>query len=55
MDETRLPIKKSVASACVILGLDPLMIANEGQMLIRSEERRVWEEVMSADNVMWGW
>ena len=34
LDETRLPIKKSVASACDILGLDPLMIANEGTMLI---------------------
>ena len=31
--DDRLPVKRSVAGACELLGLDPLYIANEGKML----------------------
>ena len=31
--ENRIPIKSPVASACELLGLDPLLIANEGKLL----------------------
>jgi hydrogenase expression/formation protein HypE len=34
IDESRLPISKKVQSACELLGLDPLFIANEGKILI---------------------
>jgi hydrogenase expression/formation protein HypE len=33
LDETRLPIRDPVQSACEILGLDPLFVANEGKLL----------------------
>ena len=33
LEENRLPIRRSVAAACEILGLDPLYCANEGKML----------------------
>ena len=34
IDETTLPISKSVESLCEILGLDPLYVANEGVMIV---------------------
>ena len=34
LDEESIPIKKSVAAACEMLGLDPLEIANEGKAVI---------------------
>lgn len=33
IDETRLPIDTQVRAACDLLGLDPLMIANEGKLI----------------------
>lgn len=33
LDETALPIRTEVRSACEILGLDPLLVANEGKLL----------------------
>ncbi len=33
LDETAQPVHSSVRSACAILGLDPLFVANEGKML----------------------
>jgi len=33
LQETALPVDKSVAGACAILGLDPLFVANEGKLL----------------------
>ena len=33
LEETRIPVDPSVAAACEILGLDPLMVANEGKLL----------------------
>ena len=33
LDEARIPIPESVASACGFLGLDPLQVANEGKMV----------------------
>ncbi len=33
LDETRLPINVPVQSACELLGLDPLFVANEGKLL----------------------
>jgi hydrogenase expression/formation protein HypE len=34
LDETAIPVNPSVESACELLGLDPLYVANEGKMLI---------------------
>ncbi|MFO0923505.1 MAG: hydrogenase expression/formation protein HypE [Pirellulales bacterium] len=34
LDESQLPIQPVVQSACEILGLDPLLVANEGKFLI---------------------
>ena len=33
LDEAKIPIPESVASACGFLGLDPLQVANEGKMV----------------------
>jgi hydrogenase expression/formation protein HypE len=33
LDEARVPIPESVASACGFLGLDPLQVANEGKLV----------------------
>lgn len=33
IDECSVPVNKDVASACAILGLDPLFVANEGKLL----------------------
>lgn len=33
IDETKIPIRTEVASACELLGLDPLYVANEGKLL----------------------
>jgi hydrogenase expression/formation protein HypE len=33
IEESRLPIKPTVQSACEILGLDPLLVANEGKLV----------------------
>ena len=33
IDEVSLPVNKAVASACELLGFDPLYIANEGKLV----------------------
>ncbi len=33
VDESRVPVKESVRGACELLGLDPLLVANEGKLL----------------------
>lgn len=33
IDETRIPVRSSVAAACEMLGFDPLYIANEGKLV----------------------
>ena len=33
IDETRIPVRPSVAAACEMLGFDPLYIANEGKLV----------------------
>jgi hydrogenase expression/formation protein HypE len=33
LDESALPVDKTVSGACAILGLDPLFVANEGKLL----------------------
>lgn len=37
IDEANLPVSREVQSACELLGLDPLYIANEGKVLIACE------------------
>ena len=38
--EDQLPVKKTVKSACELLGMDPLYIANEGKVVIVSNPKR---------------
>jgi hydrogenase expression/formation protein HypE len=33
IDEAAVPVRPAVAAACEILGLDPLLVANEGKLL----------------------
>ena len=33
IDESAIPVAPAVASGCEILGLDPLLVANEGKLL----------------------
>jgi hydrogenase expression/formation protein HypE len=33
IDERKIPVKPEVASACELLGLDPLHVANEGKLI----------------------
>ena len=33
VDEPRIPVRRAVASACELLGLDPLHVANEGKLV----------------------
>ena len=47
IDESRLPIKPMVQSACEILGLDPLLVANEGKLVCVVAEADS-EEVLAA-------
>jgi hydrogenase expression/formation protein HypE len=34
VDERRIPVERAVASACEMLGMDPLYVANEGKMVV---------------------
>lgn len=40
LDEEMLPVDVSVLSVCEILGMDPLMMANEGKMIIIAPEEK---------------
>ena len=33
LDESALPVRRAVAGACEILGIDPLYVANEGKLI----------------------
>jgi len=33
IDETKIPVKSDVHSACELLGLDPIYVANEGKLI----------------------
>lgn len=37
LDETKIPVKRDVAAACELLGLDPLYVANEGKLVCLCE------------------
>ena len=39
MDEARIPIRAGVISACEMLGFDPLLVANEGKMVVVARGR----------------
>ena len=41
LEETSIPVKKEVKSACEMLGFDPLYIANEGKMIVILPEQYV--------------
>ena len=45
IDESALPVRKSVKAMCEILGLDPLHVANEGKVIIVAQEGSV-EDIM---------
>ncbi|MDJ0923603.1 MAG: hydrogenase expression/formation protein HypE [Acidimicrobiia bacterium] len=53
VEELRLPVKREVASACEMLGMDPFYVANEGKMVVvvpaDQAERAV--ETMRADEL----
>ncbi len=51
LNEAKIPIRDEVASACELLGLDPLYIANEGKLLAicPAEESKRLLEVMKAN------
>lgn len=39
LDESTIPVRDEVRGACELLGLDPLHIANEGQLVAVVDER----------------
>lgn len=39
IEERSLPVRPQVQSACELLGLDPVFVANEGKMVVLAEER----------------
>src|SRR5215470_5256440 len=47
IDEVRIPVRDSVRGACEILGLDPLLVANEGKLVAFVPEAG-WERVLAA-------
>ncbi|HTY55650.1 MAG TPA: hydrogenase expression/formation protein HypE [Candidatus Binataceae bacterium] len=50
VDETAVPIRDSVRGACEILGLDPLLVANEGKLVAfvpKAESERVLSAIRS--------
>lgn len=47
IDETLVPIRDSVRGACEILGLDPMLVANEGKLVAFVPQRGA-EEVLAA-------
>jgi len=51
IDEQRLPIKREVQSACDLLGLEPLYVANEGKLIaiVEAELEQRFLEIMHQD------
>lgn len=47
LEERAIPVAEGVASACEILGLDPLYCANEGKMLVIAD-RDAADEILAA-------
>ena len=47
LEECAVPVAEGVASACDILGLDPLYCANEGKMLVIAD-RDAADEILAA-------
>ena len=47
VDETAIPVRDTVRGACEILGLDPLLVANEGKLVVFVPERES-ERVLEA-------
>lgn len=47
IDETKIPVKDAVRSACELLGFDPLYVANEGKMIVIAA-REDAEKVLAA-------
>jgi hydrogenase expression/formation protein HypE len=47
LDEAAIPIRREVKSACELLGLDPLYVANEGKMIVICPSERA-EAVLAA-------
>lgn len=51
VDELSIPVERAVASACEMLGMDPLYVANEGKMVVvvPADEADLALEIMRAD------
>src|SRR5208337_681500 len=47
VNETAIPVRDTVRGACEILGLDPLLVANEGKLVVFVPERES-ERVLAA-------
>ena len=53
VDERRVPVERAVASACEMLGMDPLYVANEGKMVVvvPPDQANQALEIMRADQL----
>jgi hydrogenase expression/formation protein HypE len=43
LEEESIPVRPAVASACELLGFDPLYVANEGRLIVIAAERSAVE------------
>jgi hydrogenase expression/formation protein HypE len=55
LEEERLPVAEAVATACAILGFEPLHLANEGRFLavVPAEDRALAEAVLGRQGGRW--
>ncbi|MEB3257509.1 MAG: hydrogenase expression/formation protein HypE [Cyanobacteriota bacterium] len=55
LEEEQLPVAAAVATACAILGFEPLHLANEGRFLavVPAEDRALAEEVLGRQGGRW--
>ncbi|MEI7848664.1 MAG: AIR synthase-related protein, partial [Chloroflexota bacterium] len=54
LDETRIPVRPSVASVCEMLGFDPLYIANEGKLIAIIDQNDAQKVLLTMRNTKYG-